>query len=104
MGPGDLARPIPISKYVYICVVKRQPSIRDAQIRRRLHITDSPLADVVLCSAPSSSAVRLMVLTRVQLTLTLLTSVTCQRLQMAWRSHGADNADMVRLLRRESPR
>ena len=45
---------------------------------------------------------RLMLLARVQLTLGLLTSVSsCQRLHMAWRSHGTDNADMVRLLRGE---
>ena len=30
------ARPIPINKYIYFCMVKRQPLVRDAQIRRRL--------------------------------------------------------------------
>ncbi|XP_043188317.1 protein-L-isoaspartate(D-aspartate) O-methyltransferase-like isoform X1 [Amphibalanus amphitrite] len=41
-----------------------------------------------------------MVWRRVQVALTLLTSASsCQRLHMAWRSHGTDNADMVRLLR-----
>ncbi|XP_037072539.1 protein-L-isoaspartate(D-aspartate) O-methyltransferase-like isoform X2 [Pollicipes pollicipes] len=41
-----------------------------------------------------------MVTARLPLSLTLLTTLTsCQRLHMAWRSHGTDNADMVRLLR-----
>ena len=35
--------PIPINKHRYVCIAKRQPSVRDAQIRRRLpcnHGTD----------------------------------------------------------------